>query len=71
EGHGRKLMAFTATLAKEKGLQKLFALSTQAYKYLQTKGGFTEASPDSLPAARRKKYEADGRQSKVLVKNLA
>jgi amino-acid N-acetyltransferase len=71
EGHGRKLMAFTETLAKEKGLQKLFALSTQAYKYLQTKGGFAETSPEALPAVRRKKYEAAGRQSKVLVKNLA
>jgi len=71
EGHGRKLMAFTETLAKEKGLQKFFALSTQAYKYLQTKGGFAETSPEALPAVRRKKYEADGRQSKVLVKNLA
>ncbi len=71
EGHGRKLMAFTENLAKEKGLRQLFALSTQAYKYLQTKGGFREASPEVLPVARRKKYEAGGRQSKVLVKDLA
>jgi amino-acid N-acetyltransferase len=70
EGHGRKLMAFTETLAREKGLKRLLALSTQAYKYLQIKGGFREAGPDVLPPARRKKYEADGRQSKVLVKNL-
>lgn len=71
EGHGRKLMAFVETLAREKGLRQLFALSTQAYKYLQLKGGFRESSPDIMPAARRKKYEAGGRQSKVLVKDLA
>ncbi len=70
-GHGRKLMAFTETLAREKGLKQLFALSTQAYKYLQLKGGFHEVSPDNLPLDRRKKYDAGGRQSKVLVKHLA
>jgi amino-acid N-acetyltransferase len=71
EGHGRKLMAFVETLAREKGLRQLFALSTQAYKYLQIKGGFRESSADIMPAARRKKYEAGGRQSKVLMKDLA
>jgi amino-acid N-acetyltransferase len=71
EGHGRKLMAFVETLAREKGLRQLFALSTQAYKYLQIKGGFRESSADIMPVARRKKYEAGGRQSKVLMKDLA
>lgn len=71
EGHGRKLMAFTESLAREKSLKKIFALSTRAYKYLELKGGFREASPDMLPAERRRKYEAGGRQSKVLVKDFA
>ncbi|MFM8458106.1 MAG: amino-acid N-acetyltransferase, partial [Chthoniobacterales bacterium] len=71
EGHGRKLMAFTETLAREKGLKQLVALSTQAYKYLQLKGGFRETTPESLPPSRRKKYETGGRQSKVLLKDLA
>jgi amino-acid N-acetyltransferase len=70
EGHGRKLMAFTERLAREKGLRRLYALSTQAYKYLQIKGGFREAAPDILPADRRQKYESGGRLSKVLVKEL-
>jgi amino-acid N-acetyltransferase len=70
EGHGRKLMAFTENLAREKGLRQIFALSTQAFKYLQLKGGFAEASPDALPAERRRKYDAGGRHSKVLVKAL-
>lgn len=71
QGHGRKLMAFAENLAREKGLKKLFALSTQAFNYLQQKGGYQEASSDALPAARREKYEASGRNSKVLVKSLA
>jgi len=71
EGHGRKLMAFAENLAREKGLKQLVALSTQAYKYLQLKGGFRESTPDTLPPARRKKYEVGGRQSKVLLKDLA
>jgi amino-acid N-acetyltransferase len=71
EGHGRKLMAFVETLAREKGIKQLFALSTQAYKYLQIKGGYRESSPDVMPAARRKKYDAGGRQSKVLMKDIA
>jgi len=71
EGHGRKLMAFVESLAREKGIKQLFALSTQAYKYLQIKGGYRESSPEVMPAARRKKYDAGGRQSKVLLKDLA
>lgn len=71
EGHGRKLMAFIETLAREKGLRQIVALSTQAYNYFQTKGGFRESTPDDLPPARREKYDACGRQSKVLVKDIA
>ena len=68
KGYGRKLMAFAEQLAAEKGMQHLFALSTQAFNYLQQKGGFSEVSPDVLPPERRKKWEASGRNSKVLMK---
>lgn len=71
EGHGVRLMAFTERLAREKGFNRIFALSTQAYKYLQLKGGFREVEPGILPEVRRKKYDAGGRQSKVLLKDLA
>lgn len=70
QGHGRKLMAFVENLAREKGLKKLFALSTQAFNYLQQKGGFVETPAESLPAARRAKYEASGRNSKILLKTF-
>jgi amino-acid N-acetyltransferase len=71
QGLGRKLMSFVENLARQRGYSKLFALSTQAFVYLQQKGAFTEASPEILPPARRTKYESSGRNSRILVKNLA
>jgi amino-acid N-acetyltransferase len=71
QGHGRKLMAFVENLAKEKGIKRLFALSTQAFNYLQQKGGFVEVGAEQLPVARRARYEASGRNSKILLKTLA
>jgi amino-acid N-acetyltransferase len=40
------------------------------FAYFQSKGGFSEGVPDDLPPARREKYDASGRNSKVLVKKL-
>jgi amino-acid N-acetyltransferase len=71
QGLGRKLMSFVESLARQRGFTRLFALSTQAFVYLQQKGGFVEASPDILPSDRRAKYEASGRNSRILVKNLS
>jgi amino-acid N-acetyltransferase len=70
QGLGRKLISFVETLARERGFSKLVALSTQAFVYLQQKGGFVEAGPEILPPARRAKYEASGRNSRILLKNL-
>ena len=63
-------MAFAENLAAEKGLRRMLALSTQAFNYFQQKGGFEEATPDVLPPERREKYDASGRNSKVLIKNV-
>ncbi|MBN2508440.1 MAG: amino-acid N-acetyltransferase [Verrucomicrobia bacterium] len=71
QGIGRKLIQFAENKARELGLDELFALSTQAFTYFQSKGGFVEGSPDTLPPGRREKYEQSGRHSKVLVKRLA
>lgn len=68
QGYGRKLMAYAEDLAAERGMKQVFALSTQAYNYFQQKGGYSEVTPDSLPAERRKKWEASGRNSKILLK---
>jgi amino-acid N-acetyltransferase len=70
QGLGRKLISFVESLARERGFSKLVALSTQAFVYLQQKGGFAEAGPEILPPIRRAKYEASGRNSRILLKNL-
>ena len=70
QGIGRKLIQFVENKAREIGLNELLTLSTQAFTYFQSKGGFAEGSPDDLPPARREKYEQSGRNSKVLVKKL-
>ena len=54
-GIGRKLIAFVETKARESGLNELITLSTQAFTYFQSKGGFAEGTPDDLPHARREK----------------
>jgi amino-acid N-acetyltransferase len=67
---GRKLIQFAESKAREMGLNELLALSTQAFTYFQSKGGFVEGTPDDLPPGRREKYEQSGRKSKVLLKKL-
>jgi amino-acid N-acetyltransferase len=70
QGIGRKLIQFVEGKARDLGFRELLALSTQAFTYFQSKGGFLEGTPDDLPPARREKYEQSGRNSKVLVKQL-
>jgi amino-acid N-acetyltransferase len=70
QGIGRKLIQFVENKARDLGLSELITLSTQAFTYFQSKGGFAEGSPDDLPPGRREKYDQSGRNSKVLVKKL-
>jgi len=69
-GIGQKLMTFADEAAKAKGVKTIFLLSTRAFNYFQQKGGYKEGSPNDLPQARREKYDASGRNSKVLVKTV-
>ena len=70
QGIGRKLIQFAESKAREMGLDEILTLSTQAFTYFQSKGGFIEGSPADLPPARREKYDQSGRKSKVLIKKL-
>ena len=70
QGIGRKLIQFVENKAREAGLDELLSLSTQAFTYFQSKGGFVEGTREDLPPSRREKYDASGRNSKVLVKRL-
>jgi amino-acid N-acetyltransferase len=70
QGIGRMLIQFVETKALEIGLLELITLSTQAFTYFQSKGGFSEGTIDDLPPERREKYDLSGRHSKILVKKL-
>jgi len=70
QGIGRKLIQFVENKARELGYNELVTLSTQAFTYFQSKGGFVEGTPDDLPPGRREKYDQSGRNSKVLIKKL-
>jgi len=70
QGIGRKLIQFVENKALETGLTELIALSTQAFTYFQSKGGFAEGAVDDLPLDRRERYDQSGRNSKILVKKL-
>jgi amino-acid N-acetyltransferase len=68
-GIGRKLATYVEARAAELGATEVFALSTQAFAYFQ-KFGYTEGTPNDLPADRRHRYEQSGRHSKVLLKKI-
>jgi amino-acid N-acetyltransferase len=70
QGIGRKLMKYLEDRARESGVKRLLVLSTRTFNYFQQKGGFKDGSPDMLPPARRQKYDASGRNSRVLYKDL-
>jgi amino-acid N-acetyltransferase len=70
QGIGRKLVHFVENKARALGLSELIALSTQAFTYFESKGGFVEGTLDDLPPVRREKYDQSGRNSKVLIKKL-
>jgi amino-acid N-acetyltransferase len=70
QGIGRKLVQFVENKARETGLSELIALSTQAFTYFESKGGFVVGTPDDLPPVRREKYNQSRRNSRVLVKKL-
>jgi amino-acid N-acetyltransferase len=70
KGHGRKLVAYAEEVAKQRGCDWLFALSTQAFRFFEEKLGYVEDSPESLPAAKKEAWEKSGRNSRVLRKEL-
>jgi len=70
QGIGRLMVQFVENRARELGLETLLALSTQTFNFFGSKAGFTEATPDLLPPARRERYDQSGRRSRVLTKAL-
>jgi amino-acid N-acetyltransferase len=70
QGIGKTMIQFVEQRAREKGLETLLVLSTQAFNYFRSKAGFAEGSPDDLPRARRERYDRSARNSRVLLKRL-
>lgn len=70
KGVGRRMIEYAQTDAKKRATRRLLALTTQAATFFTELCGFTEGSLDDLPAARKSDYVANGRNSKILVKDL-
>ncbi len=71
KGVGRKLVEFCLIEAAKRGAKRVFALSTQSFPFFRKVCGFVESGAEVLPAARRAKLEQSGRNSRVLVRELA
>lgn len=69
-GIGRRLIEYAAMRAREKGAARLLALSTQSYSFFTSVMGFRETTPDVLPEARLRAYAEQGRNPRVLLKDL-
>ena len=67
-GRGAALLDGAVAQAKKDGLKQLFVLTTRTTHWFIERG-FTLASPDDLPSARKEMYNWK-RRSKVLVKTL-
>ena len=52
-GHRPQADPICGSKARELGLSELITLSTQAFTYFQSKGGFQRGTPDDLPPGRR------------------
>lgn len=69
-GVGRRMIEYACAEAKNRGAERVFALTTQAAKFFITVCGFTEAEDSMLPAERLEELIASGRNSKVLILEL-
>jgi amino-acid N-acetyltransferase len=65
------MVDFACLQAKEHGAKRVIALSTQSFGFFSSVCGFEESTKDSLPEARLKVYEENGRNARVLVKNIS
>jgi amino-acid N-acetyltransferase len=68
-GYGQELVRAAEQKAREEGVTRVFALTNRASKFFD-RLGYREVGVEALPAQRREKLEASGRQSVVLEKRL-
>jgi amino-acid N-acetyltransferase len=70
-GYGIELVRHAESVAKSRGIPRVFALSNRASDFFIHRLGYSEATLEVLPAARRKQYEESGRDSLILSRHLA
>jgi amino-acid N-acetyltransferase len=70
-GYGIELVRHAESVAKSRGIPRVFALSNRASDFFIIRLGYSEATLEVLPAARRKQYEESGRDSLILSRHLA
>lgn len=70
KGVGRQMVEYAEVDAKQRGAQRVIAMTTQATNFFTKLCGFQEGSSAELPAAREAHYLANGRNSKILYKDL-
>jgi amino-acid N-acetyltransferase len=69
-GYGVDLVKYAEQMAREKGVPRIFALTTRAADFFENRVGFAVSGPDALPEPRRRQLEESGRDSKVFEKAL-
>lgn len=70
-GFGTALVRRLETEAKNVGLKRIFALSTQAADFFGTHAGYAESTePGDLPPSRREKYAKSDRKSRMFWKEV-
>ena len=67
-GIGQKVVEFLLSVARERGLKRIFVLTTQTADWFQ-KLGFAEGTIDDIPEAKREKYDRS-RNSKIFTFSL-
>ena len=69
-GIGKKMVEYAIMMARDRGVKTVVALSTQSFGFFQNVVSFEESDKSILPEARLKAYEENGRNAKVLVKQI-
>jgi amino-acid N-acetyltransferase len=70
-GIGKKMVEYACLQAKERGVKKVIALSTQSFGFFTSVCGFEESTKEILPEARLKLYDESGRNARVMTKAIA
>lgn len=67
-GYGIDLVRHAESMAAERGIPRVFALTNRAADFFRDRLEYTLGTPAELPHARRSKYEESGRDSLVFLK---